>query len=309
MAKAVSLRLVGGLLTLLGVAVGTFLLIRLLPADPAAFLASGPGMGPAEVAALRAHLGLDVTLPRQLGHFIRAILHGDWGVSFTTGQPVLRDLAQRLPASLALSGVGMSLALIVAGPLGVIAAHRPHSWLDRVCQAVAGVAGAIPSFILGLGLIAVFYGQLDWVPLPVGWNPPTLAGLLLPSMTVAGFGLGPLLRLTRASVRASVDSEAILMARAVGLSPRMILWRYTLPMASLPLLAGMTSLLASVIAASVVVETVFAWPGLGRYAVNAVINADYAALEGFVILNAALMVGLSWLSEGAGHCLDPRKIS
>jgi len=306
-------RLLGAALVMLATLIATFLVLRLLPADPAAYLATGPGMGPTEVAALRAHLGLDETVPRQLWHLLWAVAHGDLGVSYTTGQPVLSDLAQRLPASLILTAGGGGLAVLVGIPLGIVAAHRPHSGLDRLCQGLAVAGAAVPSFVVGLLLIAVFYGALGWLPAPLGETDPLvptvtarLAHLVLPSATLALFALAPVLSITRAALLPVLASDAVLMARATGLSRRTILWHYALGPAAVPILSATTSLLATVVSANVVVEAVFAWPGVGTYALNAALTADYAALEGFVFLWAGVMALMTLVVDTLAERLDPR---
>lgn len=306
-------RLLGGMAVMLAALVVTFLVLRLLPADPAAFLATGPGMGPQEVAALRAHLGLDETLPRQLWHLLVAVLHGDLGVSYTTGQPVVRDLGQRLPASLLLTLTGGGLAVLVGIPLGLFAALKPGSWFDRLSRGIAVTGAAVPSFVVGLLLIAVFYGVLGWVAAPVGEVDPLaptlisrLGHLILPSTTMAIFALAPVVRITRAALLPVLASDALLMARALGLSPTVILWHYALQNAAVPILSATTTLLATLVSANVVVETVFSWPGIGTYALNAALNADYAALEGFVLLMAGVFTGITLIIDTVTEGLDPR---
>lgn len=319
--------------TLAAVVLLTFLTLRLLPADPAAYLASGPGMGPEAIAALRAHLGLDQTLTVQFWRYAGGILRGDWGTSYTTGQSVLSDLLQRLPASLELAVTGGGLALLAGVPLGCAAAVRPGSAFDRLCRGLVAAGGALPSFVIGLLLIAAFYVRLGWTPEPVGEIDPllvpppgrsgflildcllagdgaaflsALAHLILPSLSMAVFALAPITRITRSAMIAVLASDAILTARALGLPPHTV-WRcYALPNALLPVMTAAGMIFSYLFSANVVVETVFAWPGIGAYALNATLAADYAPVQGFVLAVAGLFTVINLLIEGLYGLIDPR---
>jgi ABC-type dipeptide/oligopeptide/nickel transport system permease component len=310
----------------------TFVALRLLPADPAAFLASGPGMGPDEIAALRAQLGLDHAIPTQFVLYLGQVLHLDLGRSITTGQPVLHDLLRRLPASLELAFGGLLLACVLGLPLGIVAAARPRSLIDHFCRFVAALGGALPAFVTGLVLIYVFYVRLDWAPEPAGQLAPLLAPppartgfllidaalagtgavfvsalwhLLLPCLTMALFALGPIARITRAAMLNALSSDYIRSARALGLPGRALL-HYAFANAALPIVTALGLTFSYMLGANVVVEKVFAWPGLGSYAVDALQGADYAALQGFVLAVAAIFACVNVFVDVAGGVLDPR---
>src|SRR5438128_10597921 len=218
---------------LLGVIVVTFLLNRALPGDPAAFFA-GPAATRQAIEEIRARLGLDKSVPEQFVYYVRDLARGDLGTSLTTGQPVLRDLATRLPASLELTLAGLTLAVTVALPLGVLSATRPGSWVDHLARVVTTAGVSLPIFFTGLLLVYVFYFLLGWAPAPLGrldlvYSPPpartgfylvdsllvgdgstTIAALrqiTLPALTLAIFTLAPIARMTRAAMLSVLSSD------------------------------------------------------------------------------------------------------
>ena len=318
---------------LAGAVVVTFLIMRVLPGDPAALLASGPGAGPAEIAELKHQMGLDRPLPEQLAIYARAVVAGDLGRSFTTGRPVAADLAERLPASLELTFVALALAALVGLPLGVVAALRPGSWIDQASRAVSVIGAALPAFVVGLALIYVFYFGLGVAPEPIGqidpWlTPPrvvtgvllidsllahngaaflsALARLALPAATMALFALAPLVRITRAAMIETLSSDYLKAARALGLPRRTILLHYALSNAAAPILTALGMVFSYMLGANVLVEKLFAWPGISAYAVDALMAADYAPVQGFV-LTVAILFTLVNLGVDILHGLvDPR---
>lgn len=317
---------------LLGAALFTFVLTRVLPGDPAAFLASGPGAGPEAVEAIRHQLGLDRPLHEQLVRYLLDLARGDWGQSFTTGQPVLSDLLQRLPASLELTLLAFALTLLMGLSLGTAAALRPGSWRDHLCRACCSVGSCLPAFVGGLCLIQLFYAQLGWAPEPIGrfdmvlTPPPTRTGfllidtllvgdlagwrvaaghLLLPALAMALFSLAPLARVTRASLLAVLGSEPLRTATALGLPRRQIV-QYALHNALLPILTTLGLVFSYMLGANVVVEKLFAWPGIGSYALDALMAADHAPVQGFVLLVAALFVAVNLGIDLLYGMVDPR---
>lgn len=317
---------------LFGIVVLTFILLRLLPGDPASLMAP-PNAGPEVIAQIRQQLGLDKSLFAQLALYAGQVLQGDLGHSHLTGQPVLADLMQRLPASLELMLVALLLALIIGIPLGVLAALRAGSLLDHCVRLLCALGVAIPAFVTGLLLIYFFYYRLGWVPDPTGRidifaTPPVsitgfylidalLAGdlalfadaarqLLLPAATLALFVLAPLARVTRAAMLAVLNSDFITMARALGISRRRIIVTYALRNALLPVLTVLGPVFSSLLGASVLVEKIFAWPGIASYAADALAASDYAAVQGFVLMVALIYVGLNWLIDVLSGLADPR---
>jgi peptide/nickel transport system permease protein len=326
-------RLLAALPVLAGVVVFTFVLMRLLPADPAAFFATGPAMGPDEVEALRRQLGLDRTVIEQLVIYTRDLATGNLGRSMMTGQPVTADLALRLPASLELTIAGFLLALAVALPLGILAATRPDSLVDHLTRLIATAGVSMPTFVTGLLLIFVFYYLLGWAPDPTSRSDmflpqsPRVTGfltidtaldgnwaqfraawarLVLPAATMALFAIAPLARMTRASMLAALQGDFVRTARALGLSPAKVLLTYALRNAMIPVITMMGMVLSFMLGANVLVEKVFAWPGIGSYALDALVASDYAPVQGFVLVVAVIFVGLNLVVDLVYALVDPR---
>ena len=315
-----------------GVVVVTFLLNRALPGDPAAFFA-GPAATRQAIEEIRARLGLDRSLPEQFVYYLRDLARGDLGTSLTTGQPVLKDLVARLPASLELTLAGLLLAVAVALPLGTLAATRAGSWIDHLARVVTTAGVSLPIFFTGLVLVYVFYFLLGWAPAPLGRldafsAPPTavsgflvidallahdsaVAGsavkqLALPAVTLALFAMAPIARMTRASMLGVLGSDFIRTARASGLAPSTVLVTYALRNALLPVVTLLGMVFSFLLGANVLVEKVFAWPGIGSYALEALIASDYAPVQGFVLMMATLYVFLNLAIDVVYGLLDPR---
>jgi peptide/nickel transport system permease protein len=325
-------RLAAALPTLAGVVIVTFVMTRALPGDPAAYFA-GPAATQEAVEEIRRQLGLDQPLWVQFGAYLADLARGDLGVSITTGQPVLADIAQRLPASAELTLIGLLIAAGLGVPMGVAAALRPNSWVDHLCRVIATAGVSLPTFFTGLLLVYVFYYILGWAPAPLGRldafsSPPphitgfylidsALAGdgetftyaaaqLVLPALTLGVFALAPIARMTRGSMLSVMSSDFIRAARAAGLAGRTVVIRYALRNALLPVVTTLGMVLSFLLGANVLVEKVFAWPGIGSYAVEALIASDYAPVQGFVMTMAALYVALNLLIDLAYQAIDPR---
>jgi ABC-type dipeptide/oligopeptide/nickel transport system permease component len=332
MIRLVGTRLLGALPNLVGVVVITFILTRALPGDPAAYFAGGAATAEA-VAEVRAQLGLDQPLLTQFWRYLGALARGDLGLSLTTGQPVLQELMQRLPASLELVLVALVLACAIALPLGVLAATRPGSWIDQLCRVITTAGVSLPTFFTGLLLAYVFYFLLDWAPSPLGrlnpmYSPPeTVTGLylidaalagdrhlwwasmtqmILPVLTMAIFVLAPIARMTRASMLGVLSADFVRTARASGLSASTVLLRYALRNALLPVVTTLGMVFGFMLGSSVIVEKVFGWPGVGSYAIDALTASDYAPVQGFVLCMGVLFVLLNLLVDLLYGLIDPR---
>jgi peptide/nickel transport system permease protein len=326
-------RLLAALPILAGVIVFTFVLMRLLPGDPAVFFASSPNAGPEEVAALRKKLGLDRSLPEQLVFYLRDLAQGDLGKSLTTGQAVSADLLDRLPASLELTAAAFLLAIAIAIPLGVVAGTRPNSLIDHATRVLSTAGVSMPTFVTGLVLIYVFYYLLGIAPDPTGRIDPfilapprvtgflvvdsllnrnaeqlgaTLRALALPAITMALFAIAPIARMTRASMLGVLSSDFIRTARALGLSRTRILVAYALRNALIPVITTLGMVLSYMLGANVLVEKIFAWPGIGSYALDALVASDYAPVQGFVLTVACLFVVLNLIVDIVYLLVDPR---
>lgn len=329
----IGLRLLSAVPTLFGVVMVTFLLTRVLPGDPAVFFASNPAMTEADIAAVRESLGLDKPLYEQFVLYLGDLAQGDLGRSIATGQPVTAELARRLPASAELTLLAFVLAVGVAVPLGLVAALRPGSLVDHAARLIATLGVSMPTFVTGLLLIYVFYFLAGVVPEPIGRLDPflfepdrvtgfltldaLLAGdgqvfvaalhqMLLPATTMALFALAPLARMTRASMIAALGSEFIRSARAAGLSRGRIVVVYALRNAMLPVVTTMGMVFSYMLGANVLVERVFSWPGIGAFAIDSIVNLDYAPLQGFMLVMAAMFIVVNLIVDIVTAAIDPR---
>ncbi len=332
MIRLIARRLLAALPNLIGVVVITFVLTRALPGDPAAYFAGAAATQEA-IEQVRQQLGFDRPLPEQFFRYIASLARGDLGLSLTTGQPVAQELLSRLPASLEMVLLALLLSCAIALPLGVLAATRPGSWIDQLCRVVTTAGVSLPTFFTGLLLAYVFYFLLGWAPSPLGrldpsFSPPatftglylidaaiagdgrlwwaSLRQLILPVVTMALFVLAPIARMTRASMLAVLGSDFIRTARASGLSATTVLVRYALRNALLPVVTTLGMVFGFMLGSSVIVEKVFAWPGVGSYAIDALTASDYAPVQGFVLAMGVLFVLLNLLVDLLYGWIDPR---
>jgi ABC-type dipeptide/oligopeptide/nickel transport system permease component len=325
-------RLATVLPTLIGVVIVTFLLTRVLPGDPAVYFA-GPAATPQSIAEIRKSLGLDRPLPDQFLRYVNDLAHGNFGNSLSTGRPVAAEISSRLPASAELTLMGLFLAIAIAVPLGIFAAVKQGSLIDHLCRVIATAGVSLPVFFTGLLLVYVFYFRLGWSPAPLGrldafaTSPPDITGfflidslitgnfetfraalsqLILPAVTLAVFSLAPITRMTRASMLAVLASEFIRTARASGLNSRTVILTYAFRNAMLPVVTTLGMVFSFLLGANVLVEKVFAWPGIGSYAVEALLQSDFAPVQGFVLAMAVLYVALNLLIDMLYGVIDPR---
>ena len=325
-------RLAQAIPSIIGIIAVTFLLTRALPGDPAVYFA-GPAADEKSIAEIRAALGLDKSLFEQFWLYLGDLARGDLGVSISTGRPVLEELATRLPASLELTLVALIFAIGTALPLGILAATRPNSWIDHLCRVLVTAGVSLPVFFTGLFFVYTFYFLLDVVPSPLGrldifYIAPdhvtgfylidsliagdldtfgaSFAQIVLPAITMGVFVLAPLARMTRASMLQALGSDYIRTAQASGLSRGKVLFSYAFRNALLPILTTLGMVFSFMLGANVLVEKVFAWPGIGSYAVNALVVSDFAAVQGFVLSMAILFVLVNLAIDVLYTIVDPR---
>ena len=318
--------------TLIGVVIVTFLLTRVLPGDPAVYFA-GPAATPQSIAEIRKSLGLDRPLPDQFVRYVNDLAHGNFGNSLSTGRPVATEISSRLPASAELTLSGLLLSIAIAVPLGIFAAVKQGSFVDHLCRIIATAGVSLPVFYTGLLLVYVFYFRLGWAPAPLGRldafasSPPDITGfylidslitgnfetfraalsqLILPAVTLAIFSLAPITRMTRASMLAVLASEFIRTARASGLDGRTVILTYAFRNAMLPVVTTLGMVFSFLLGANVLVEKVFAWPGIGSYAVEALLQSDFAPVQGFVLTMAVMYVALNLFIDMLYGVIDPR---
>lgn len=325
-------RLLGAMPNLLGIVLITFLLTRALPGDPAAFFA-GPAGTQEAVEQVREKLGLNRTLPEQFWIYLGQLARGDLGQALSTGLPVRDELLSRLPASLELVLASLVFAIVVALPLGIAAARRPNSWVDHACRLATTAGVSLPTFFTGLLLAYVLYFLLGWAPSPIGRLDPYLSApatvtgfytvdsliagdvklfvasakqMILPALTLGIFVLAPIARMTRASMLAVLSADFVRTARASGLSATTVLVRYALRNALLPVVTTMGMVFSFLLGMSVIVEKVFAWPGVGSFALEALVASDYAPVQGFVLTMAVLYTLLNLVIDLLYVVIDPR---
>lgn len=332
MGKVILTRLATAIPSLIGVVIVTFLLTRVMPGDTASYFA-GPAATPQAIAEIKTKLGLDKPLPVQFANYVSDLAHGNLGTSLTTGRPVSTEISARLPASGELTLCGLILALVVAVPLGILAAVKQGSWIDHTCRIVTTAGVSLPVFFTGLVLVYIFYFLLGWAPAPLGrldvyaTPPPDITGfylidslialdwetfraalaqLALPSITLALFSLAPIARITRASMLGILGSDFIRTARASGLTPATVVITYAFRNALLPVVTTLGMVFSFLLGANVLVEKVFAWPGIGSYAIEALIASDFAPVQGFVLTMAILYVILNLCIDLVYGLIDPR---
>lgn len=325
-------RLLQALPSVFGIIVISFVLTRALPGDPAVYFA-GMMADDNSIAEVRKSLGLDRSWIEQFFIYVGNLLHGNLGMSLSTGRPVLEELLTRLPASLELTFAGLGLAILVAVPLGVLAATRPGSLTDHACRLLVTAGVSLPTFFTGLFLMYLFYYLLGWAPSPLGrldilyLSPPHVTGfftidslldgdfetfwaalrqLVLPAFTLGLFALAPIARMTRAAMLNALGSDYVRTARANGLSQTTVLGVYAFRNAALPVLTTLGMVFSFLLGANVLVEKVFSWPGIGSFAIQALVASDYAAVQGFVLAMALLFVVVNLAIDVLLTTIDPR---
>jgi peptide/nickel transport system permease protein len=323
-------RLVWFVPTLLGLLVVTFVVSRVIPADPVALVA-GETATPAQVEALRRDLGFDRPLPVQFVDYIGRLARGDMGTSLFTRRPIVEDLVHRLPATIELTVVAMIVSVVIGIPLGVLSALWRNSLLDHVVRVVTVSGLAIASFWLGIMLQILFAMRLGWTPLNgrlAGFPPREITGfylvdavvtwdwstfgtalqhLALPAATLAFPALATLVRFTRAGVLDVMQSNFVLYERAMGLPRPLIVWKYILRSALTSTVTQIGLLFGILLAGAVVTEAVFDWPGIGTYAVNSIVRSDYNAVMGFTVWAGAIFIIVNLLVDIAHTLVDPRE--
>ncbi|HSV08500.1 MAG TPA: nickel ABC transporter permease [Candidatus Binatus sp.] len=302
MLRRVLRQLVLVLPTLLGVVTLVFAFLHLVPGDPVEIML-GESAAPADVAALRHDLGLDRPLPAQYARFLMRIAHGDLGRSIAFRAPVATVIGDRYPATLELAGAAFLLALSLAVPLGVLAAARAGSMLDRLTR-IASLAGAcLPSFWLGPLLILGFSIGLGWLPVSGRGGP---LHLILPAVTLALGMMGVLVRLVRASMLEALGEDYIRTARAKGTPGWRVVAVHALRNALMPVttVAGLQA--GALLAGAILTETIFAWPGLGRLVVEAISARDYPLVQGCVLTIGVSYVTVNLVTDLVYQAIDPR---
>jgi len=292
------------------VALFVFSLLYIAPGDPAAVIA-GDQASPADVERIRQSLGLDRPFLVQFGSWLWGILHGDLGTSIFTSLPVAALIAQRIEPTLSLMAITLVLTILIAVPLGVVAAWKAGSWVDRTIMAFAVFAFSLPVFVVGYLLAYVFALELEWFPVQ-GYTPlaqgfwPWLENLILPAVALGGVYIALIARITRASMLEVLQQDYIRTARAKGLGQRSILFVHALKNAAVPIVTVIGIGIALLIGGAVVTESVFAIPGLGRLTVDAILRRDYPVIQGIVLMFSFLYTLVNLVVDLTYTLIDPR---
>ena len=303
-------RLAYSLVVLIGVLIVVFALVQLVPGDPVR-IALGTRYTPEAYQALRAASGLDRPILQQFFSYVGSAFTGDLGVSFRNGDPVAGILLDRLPATVSLAGFGIVVALLIALPAGIWSALREGRASDAIVRITSQFGVSIPDFWMGILFIALFSTTLHWLPTsgyrpllsdPIGW----LSHLVLPGLVVGLVAAAILTRYVRSAVLEVAAMGYVRTARSKGLSPRVVTFRHTVRNALVPILTITGIQLATILGGVIVVEVVFAWPGLGRLVYNSVAARDYPVIQGAVLLMAVLFLVINLIVDLLYAVVDPR---
>lgn len=302
MRRYVLRRMLALVLIVIGVTVITFSILHLVPGDPVEIMA-GPRVTPERVEAIRARFGLDQPIYIQYFHWFSRIVQGDFGTSITTGMPAGTLIFARLPYTLMLTFTAMAISLVVGIPLGVMSAIRQYSVRDYACTGAAFFWLSMPGFWLGLMLMLIFGLYLGWVPISGARDP---LSLVLPALSLGLPQIAAILRLTRSALLEVIREDYITAVRAKGMIERIVLYRHALRNAIIPVVMITFLSIPWLIGGAVVIETVFAWPGLGRLLFSAIVGMDFPVVQGIIFIIAILTVVSNLAGDILAAYLDPR---
>ena len=326
-------RVVQSVIVLFIVSVATFAMVMAVPGDPVTTLLGERAANNPEIrAAAEKKYGLDQPAPVQYMRWMGNLLHGDLGDSISTRRPVLTDLKQFVPGTIELAIAALIFGLVVGIPLGLVAAIKRDRWPDHVARFIALFGTSVPVFWLGLLLLYIFFYKLHWLPGPGRLNtgmkaPEPITGmvtidaalrgqwdvfkasvqhLILPAIVLGAFALGVISRMLRSSLVAALSDDYVRTARAKGVAERNVVISHALRNALIPTITVLGLTFASLLAGAVLTETIFSWPGIGRYSVQAALKLDYPALLGVVLFVAAAYVFVNFIVDIVYGLLDPR---
>jgi peptide/nickel transport system permease protein/oligopeptide transport system permease protein len=303
MGKYALTRLVSSIPVILGVTIAVFFMVRLVPGDPVNILFEGRRASDEDRAAVRRQLGLDDPLPVQFVNYLGDLARGDLGTSFRSKQPVWEEIWLRLPNTLKLTGASLLLTVVVGVPLGILAAVKKGTWLDLGSMFTAIIAVSVPGFWLGLILMMFFALRLGWFPIS---GADSWKHLVLPAFTLGIRSAAVLARLTRSAMLEVLNQDYVRTARAKGLADRVVIAGHALRNALIPIATVLGFELGAVLTGAFIVETVFAYPGMGMLAVQALANRDFPLIQGIVLVTALGYVLANLLVDLLYGVLDPR---
>jgi len=288
--------------TLFGVLVVAFLLLYVAPGDPVEAMI-GERADSATIARLRAQLRLDDPLPTRFGHYVASAVTGDLGQSYVTNRPITQDIRERFPKTLQLAGAAMLLATIIGITLGVLSARRPGGLVDRFALGLAYLGISFPVYWVGLLLILLFAVTLRWLP-PSGYG--SLRFLALPALTLGMRSIAFLARMTRSAMLEALSADFVRTARAKGLNEWLVTLKHALRNALIPVITVLGLDFGAYLTGSILTETIFSWPGIGRYVVNAISRRDLPAIQGAVLFLSTVFVIVNLITDLAYEKADPR---
>jgi ABC-type dipeptide/oligopeptide/nickel transport system permease component len=300
--RFIARRLLSTIPTLFGVLVVVFLLLNVVPGDPVAEMV-GERADSATIARLRAQLHLDDPLPVQFGHYVWGVVRGDLGTSYITQRPILGDLAERFPKTLQLAAAAMLLAVLAGVSLGVLASWRPGGLVDRFSMLLAYVGVSFPVYWVGLLLILLFSVTLRWLP-PSGYGG--IAFLVLPALTLGTRSIAFLARMTRSAMLDVLSSDFVRTARAKGLNEVRVIGRHAFRNALMPVITVLGLDVGNYLTGSILTETIFSWPGVGRYVLQAIEKRDLPAVQGSILFLSVVFVLVNLITDLLYAKADPR---
>ncbi|ASA26406.1 peptide ABC transporter permease [Paenibacillus donghaensis] len=317
---------------LLGIILITFILSRVLPGDPAIMMAGE--QAPEEIVnKIRVDMGLDKPLYTQFFSYVGQLFQGDIGYAYHTGHSVASDLSTRFPATIELTLFSILIAILIAIPVGIVAATRKESIVDHISRVFSLIGACVPIFWLGLMFIYIFYSILGWAPAPMGrisgdLNPPvhitglyvldsllsgdmialrsSLTHLLLPAICLSTGTMAIVARMTRSSMLEIIDQDFVRTARAKGLRESAVIYKHALANALIPTLTVLGLQFGYLMGGAVITETIFSWPGIGSYVTDSILAADYAPIQAFTLVSAILYCGINLAVDLIYGLIDPR---
>lgn len=302
MSRFILRRLLLAIPTLFGVLVVAFLLLYVAPGDPVESMI-GERADSATIARLRAELHVDDPLPQRFGHYAGRVLVGDLGNSYITNRPITQDIRERFPKTLQLAGAAMLLATVLGITLGVLSASRPGGIADRFALGLAYLGISFPVYWVGLLLILLFAVTLRWLP-PSGYG--SLRFLVLPALTLGMRSIAFQARMTRSAMLDALSADFVRTARAKGLSEWIVTFKHALRNALIPVITVVGLDFGAYLTGSILTETIFSWPGIGRYVVNAISRRDLPAIQGSVLFLSTVFVLVNLITDLAYAKADPR---
>jgi peptide/nickel transport system permease protein/oligopeptide transport system permease protein len=302
MTRFIARRLLLAIPTLFGVLVVAFLLLYVAPGDPVEAMV-GERADSATIARLRAELHVDDPLPQRFAHYVSRVAVGDLGRSYITNRPITQDIRERFPKTLQLAGAAMLLATVLGITLGVLSARRPGGLADRFALGLAYLGISFPVYWVGLLLILLFAVTLRWLP-PSGYG--SLRFLVLPALTLGMRSIAFLARMTRSAMLEALNADFVRTARAKGLGEWVVTLKHALRNALIPVITVLGLDFGAYLTGSILTETIFSWPGIGRYVVNAISRRDLPAIQGTVLFLSTVFVLVNLLTDLAYAKADPR---